>query len=203
MSSVIYFSLFVRYNAIMILISASPKLTKLEELILCIAERAPDIGVTKLEKLMYLCDFEAASILGTSITGDTYRNFQWGPVPKHFVVALNSLIQQKKIEKNEIALRDDKKFVQLTPLVPCEPNTFSEQEWNIVENVLGMHGAKNASTLVRLTHEELTWKMTQRNEEIPYFLAKYRYYKRPSQERVATLFINEDYLESIKRQLTL
>ena len=187
----------------MILLSASPKLTKLEELILCIAERAPDIGVTKLEKLMYLCDFEAASLLGTSITGDAYRNFQWGPVPKHFMVALNSLIEQNKIEKNEIVLGADKKFVQLTPKAACEPATFSEKEWEIVERVLAAHGAKTASALVKLTHEELTWKMTQRNEEIPYFLARYRYYKRPSQEQVASLLGDKDYLVSIKRQLSL
>ena len=179
----------------------SMNLDKLQALILCLAERAPDIGVTKLEKLMYLCDFEAVKELGTSITTDAYRNFQWGPVPKHFIPAYENLVNQGKLKEEKIQLKSGKPFTKLTPHDKCPEGAFSKEEWLIIQAVLKEHAHKSAAELVQMTHDELTWKLTERNEEIPEFLAHYRNYKKPSKEEVDRLLEDPDYLASVTEQL--
>jgi len=181
--------------------SPNKGLEKLEALILCLAERAPDIGVTKLEKLMYLCDFEAAKELGKSISEDPYRNFQWGPVPKHFIPALDFLVKEKQITKTEIPLPSGRKFIELVPAKKCERDAFSKEEWVIIDRVLTAHATKSAAELVELTHKELTWKLTKRNEEIPYFLAHYRNYQKPSPQELDALLRDPDYIRSITNQI--
>src|SRR5438477_2454430 len=111
-----------------LIISAPKDLDKLEGLILCLTESASDIGITKLEKLLYLCDFEAIKELGKSITGDKYKNFQWGPVPKHFIPAYEGLLKEGKLQKREIKLQSGRDFTELTPRESCKPETFSKQE---------------------------------------------------------------------------
>lgn len=172
-----------------IIASALPakNLEKLQDLILCIAGNAPDIGITKLEKLMYLCDFEAIKELGKSISTDTYRNFQWGPVPKHFVPAYDALIGQGKLTVEKIQTKAGKPFVKITAQGECSKEDFSKEEWAIINGVLKQYAHKSAAELVQLTHEEIPWKLTERNEEIPEFLAHYRNYKKPSKEEIDKL----------------
>jgi uncharacterized phage-associated protein len=186
------------------LIAAAPPkkdLAGLQSLILCLSEKAPNIGITKLEKLMYLCDFEAYSELGKSITGDTYKNFQLGPVPKHFVLAFEELVKQGKLKSETIPLGNGKTFNKITPNEKCDEKAFSADEWRIIERVLRDHGNKNATELVKLTHDEDIWKLSKRNEEIPYFLADYRNYKKPSKQEIDALLEDRDYLESLRRKL--
>ena len=183
------------------LISA-PTYEKLQELIVCLAERAPDIGKTKLEKLMYLCDFEAIRTLGKSISDDTYRNFKWGPVPKHFVPALEKLIETKRIEQTEIPTGPNSKFIKFDPKGQCDRSIFSEEEWKVIEKVLAEHGNKTAKELMTLTHDELPWMLTERNEDIPDFLAHYRTHKPPTEKDIAALLDEPDYVASIKKQLS-
>ncbi|HUO35221.1 MAG TPA: Panacea domain-containing protein [Candidatus Acidoferrum sp.] len=188
-----------------IIVSAQPaaSLERLQHLILCIAENAPDIGITKLEKLMYLCDFAAIEKLGKSITEDRYRNFQWGPVPKHFIPAYENLLANGKLRKEQITLRSGKPFVKLTAIANCSEDDFAKEEWDIIRGVLREYGHKSAAELVRLTHEELTWKLTERNEEIPEFLAHYRDYKKPSKEEIDRLVQDPDYLASVASQMAV
>jgi uncharacterized phage-associated protein len=201
LNSPVVLSHFVLYNPLM-LISAPPTYAKLQELIVCLAERASDIGKTKLEKLMYLCDFEATRTLGKSISEDTYRNFRWGPVPKHFVPALEILIETKRIQQTEIPTGPDSKFIKFDPKEHCNRAIFSDEEWKVIESVLAEHGNKTAKELVTLTHDELPWMLTERNEDIPYFLAHYRTHKRPTQTEVAALLDERDYVGSISKQLS-
>lgn len=177
-------------------------LEKLQNLILCVAAKAPDIGITKLEKLLYLVDFEAIKELGKSISEDAYRNFQWGPVPIHFIPAHDNLIAQGKLQERKIKLQSGRDFTELTPHAECDQNSFTRDEWRIIEAVLNEYGHKSAADLVTLTHAELPWKLTERNEEIPEFLAHYRGYKKPSKEEIDRLTADPDYLRSVASQLT-
>lgn len=173
---------------------------KLKELIVCLVG-STDVGLTKLEKLMYLCDFSAAEKLGRPITGETYRHFQLGPVPKHFVPAMNELVESGTISKTEVQLAPEIKYVQLKSTRKCEETTFSPEELGIIEQVVAEYGKKNAKELVALTHKELTWDLTERNEDIPYFLAAYRNYKKLTEAEALRLLEAEGYRQSIRQGL--
>jgi uncharacterized phage-associated protein len=174
---------------------------QLQNLILCIAGRAPSIGITKLEKLMYLCDFASYEKLGKPITEDTYKRFQLGPVPKHFVPAYEELKKTGKLIEETITLANGKPFKKITVKDQCDAKAFSPEQWQVIEQVLGEHGNKSAEQLVKLTHDEAIWDLLKANEEIPYFLAEYRTYTKPSKEQIDTLLKDPDYIDSLKRQL--
>jgi uncharacterized phage-associated protein len=178
-------------------------LTKLRSLTLYIAERATAIGVTKLEKLLYLCDFEAIRALGTSITCDTYKNFQWGPVPKHFKVALNELLAGGQITSEEHEIGPGVKFNEIKPQAPCPNDAFSKDEWDVINGVLDKFGKVPGKTLVQMTHEQLPWKLTRRNEDIPDFLAHYVDHRKPTESEVQSLLTSGGYLDAMKGRLSV
>jgi uncharacterized phage-associated protein len=181
----------------------SVDLTKLRALTLCIAERAPDIGVTKLEKLLYLCDFEAIRKLGNSISSDTYKNFQWGPVPKHFKVAFNELISEGKLTSTEKAIGPGISFNEIKPIDECPSNAFTQGEWEVINRVLEEYGHLSGKVLVKLTHDQLPYRMTLRNEEIPDFLAHYVDHQRPTLDEINELIASEGYLDTLKGRLSV
>jgi uncharacterized phage-associated protein len=180
-------------------ISAGPDidLKKLRLLTLCIAERAPDLGVTKLEKLMYLCDFEAIRALGKSISSDTYKNFQWGPVPKHFKVAFNELVAEGSLTSTEKNIGPGITFNEIKPKDTCPQDAFSESEWQVIKRVLDQYGHLPGKTLVKMTHEQLPWQLTKRNEEIPDFLAYYVDYQKPTPQELGNFVASGDYSKEI------
>jgi len=187
----------------LIISGPSVDLTKLRALTLCIAERAPDIGVTKLEKLLYFCDFEAIRTIGHSITADTYKNFQWGPVPKHFKVAFNELLEQKKITSTEKQIGPGIKFNEIKPQETCPKDSFSAEEWQVIDQVLKQYGHLPGKVLVKITHDQLPWKLTIRNEEIPDFLAHYVDHRKPTDEEVTRIVDSEGYLETLRGRLSV
>lgn len=174
---------------------------KLEELIIWIANKAPDIGLTKLEKLLYLCDFTAAEKTGKPITGETYRNFDRGPVPKHIMPILSGM-DGKTLTRKEIPLsRRDGKFIKLKPLRKCDERKFSGQQKQIIEAVLNKFGSWDSKQLVDYVHEEITYLATSRNEDIPYSLASYRRYEKPKKDKAESLKNDPDYLNRLKEAL--
>ena len=57
---------------------------RLRELMLFVAERCqydPHFGVTKLNKILFYCDFFAFARFGKSITSMPYNKLSYGPVP--------------------------------------------------------------------------------------------------------------------------
>ena len=70
---------------------------KFKQLILYLAERSgddPGFAATKLNKLMYFCDFEAYRQLGRSITGARYQKLPWGPAAVEFLPLQDELFKE-------------------------------------------------------------------------------------------------------------
>jgi uncharacterized phage-associated protein len=170
---------------------------KLEELIVCIAEKVPDIGMTKLEKLLYLCDFVAAERAGRPVTGEVYRNFDMGPVPKHIKAVLRGMKDQ--IREEVIQLKNGRSFRKFTPLRRCDlSRQFDDNEQKLVLDILQEFGSWSANDLVEYVHQDLTYLLTRRNEDIPYFLAPYRRYKKPTRAEAEQLLENPDYVSNLR-----
>src|SRR6185295_11611515 len=58
---------------------------KFRELIVYLARRSegdPNFGATKLNKLLFFCDFLAFRQLGRAITGQRYFKLEFGPAPR-------------------------------------------------------------------------------------------------------------------------
>jgi hypothetical protein len=173
---------------------------KFEELILVIAHRAPDIGLTKLEKLLYLCDFISAESRGVPITGEMYTHFDRGPVPKHIkriLPAMAALLKQEELPR----ANKPGKFIKLTPKRKSKNSMFSADEQRTIEDVLQRFGHWTSTELVKYVHDDLTYKATKRNEDIPYSLAIYRRYEKPDALLAQSLRDDPDYIRVLDAAL--
>src|SRR5216684_8018474 len=104
---------------------------KFEDLIVCIAEQATDIGLTKLEKLLYLCDFIAVERIGHPVTGEVYRNFDLGPVPKHIKAVLKGM--SERLQEETISMKSGRKFVKFKVLVASDlSRRFAPEEQELI-----------------------------------------------------------------------
>ena len=169
---------------------------KAAQLIAYIASKT-DIGKTKLMKLLYLIDFTAYTELGTSITNDTYVHKQWGPVPNGIFHRLDSIIggvATKSLENRG----GDNSYEKYTAIHgEGALRNFSAQEIAIIDGVLNEYAEKSRDQLVTLTHEEIPWSVTNEGEEIPYFLAPYRDYKKPTKEEAQAVMADTQYMKSL------
>ena len=56
------------------------------------------LGKVKLMKMLYYVDFDHYERYGESITGDTYRKLQHGPVPKHADSILEAMERRRNTQ---------------------------------------------------------------------------------------------------------
>jgi hypothetical protein len=175
---------------------------KLQELILYIASRAENIGAVKLEKLLYLCDFTAYDRLGTSITGEVYRHFKNGPIAKHLKPVVFDMENDKKsISVTSEELAAGISFTRFKPKRESDLSVFSKEELAIADEILKEFGRWTAKQLIKYVHDDWTWKLTDENKEIPYYLAPYRRHAKPDDTEIAELVARKEYQDVLAKTL--
>jgi uncharacterized phage-associated protein len=135
-----------------------------------------NIGITKLNKLLYYSDFEHYRLYGRPIIGDEYVKMGQGPVPERAYSIFNSNFRDAQdaslkdfIEVKPRLIRD---FSEKTIVPKIKPNLdcFSQSELEIMEQVSVQYKGKTAAMLSSKTHEELPWKKTMNLQKIDYKL---------------------------------
>lgn len=146
---------------------------KLKELMLYVAKRSEDdprFGAIKLNKILFYADFAAYRELGKSITEANYYNLEEGPVPK----ALFHL-RDELLDRGEARLVKEVSFghEQVRLIANREPSMdlFDPAEIAIVDRVIKMLWPLNNTEASRKSHREFGWKLTNRDELIPYTTA--------------------------------
>jgi hypothetical protein len=147
--------------------------TKFQELILYIAQQSeadPRFGATKLNKLLFYSDFGAYRLLGEPITGATYFRLPAGPAPKQFLDARSALIREEGVTMQR---RRYYAGVQerIVPLRTPNTEAFSDEELEIVDQVVDDFWDYNASRISDYSHKEWAWLVTEDYSDIPYSLA--------------------------------
>lgn len=143
---------------------------KFRELILYLAKNSQDdktFGGTKLNKLLFFCDFLAYRSLGRSITGQEYQRLDFGPAPRRLKPICSQMVEERicdweertyfgKQQKRLVALRDPR------------PDVFTESEISLITDVLDELRNSNASEVSELSHTFLGWQLAAKGETIPY-----------------------------------
>lgn len=147
---------------------------KLRNTILYILSRCggkPNVGETVLYKLLYFIDFDSFEMRSESITGLQYVKFPFGPVPlarqylpvirdmeKHGALKILKQIYHGMAQKKYIALADP------------APNTFSDTEMSIINNVINRLSDMTATQIKTYVHHDVPWIHTEPEEIIDYRL---------------------------------
>ncbi len=145
---------------------------KFKELIVYVAERCaddPSFGAVKLNKILYYADFDAYRLLHQPISGATYRKLSEGPAPKELVSSRDELIEQGRIELEERPYfnRTQKRLV-LTQGEAANPEIFSVDERQVVDQVIQFFWGKSAREVSDYSHREPGWLAAGDREQIPY-----------------------------------
>lgn len=170
---------------------------KLQSLIAYIAEKVQP-GKVKLFKLMFLADFTAQAELGRSISGEMYENFDMGPVPqtvwKNFDSIMSRSVVVESVPTGNGMMDEQRLRASRHVFVP----QLSTHEQEIVDRVLAQWGNWSGNQLKEFTHKLIPYRATPKGDTIPYGLAGYLHYKKPSQADVNEVLADESLVADLR-----
>lgn len=144
---------------------------KFRELVILIADRCaddPSFGATKLNKLLFFCDFFAYANLGQPITGATYQRLDWGPAPKRLLPVQSDLQRDGAVQ---VIRRTKVIYTQKVTVAkrPPDLSAFTADELELVHEVLEIFEKFDAATISEISHRvSAGWNLVDHGEEIPY-----------------------------------
>lgn len=152
---------------------ASPSqetIDKFRELVLYVARKSvadERFGLTKLNKILYACDFLAFSRFGKSITGAEYQKLPYGPAPRCVLPAI-----QRMEESGECVVTEDQHFGHVQKRVIARRREslrdFSAEEIDLVNEILQQMRELNGTELSEWSHLHAGWLAAEPQETIPY-----------------------------------
>ncbi len=143
---------------------------RFRELILYLAAKSEGdrhFGSTKLNKLLFFCDFRAYRFFGNSISGQAYQKLQYGPCPRGIVPVIEKMVAEGECVVHE---RDHMGYPQKRLLASRDPDlsVFTPAEVDLINQVVEDLWWADAKTVSELSHEFIGWRAAEIHEEIPY-----------------------------------
>ncbi len=149
----------------------TPNIEKYKQMILAyLRDAAPADGKipkTKLAKLLYLADFAWFYDHLKSMSGMSYRKFQYGPVPDTYFRVVDELFEAGKIEiKNtpDGAMLISETESSRAAALPA----LNADEKKLIKNISKKWKDKRTQEIVAFTHKQLPYLVSHDNEIIPY-----------------------------------
>jgi uncharacterized phage-associated protein len=150
---------------------------KFKELILYLSEKSRDdkkFGATKLNKLLYFCDFGAYVELGKPITSAGYFRLRNGPAPRCLLPVRKEMVESGLLEVQTVHLATKNKPQERTVnLRAPKMNAFSPAEMKLIDSVLMEFRDYDSDEISDRSHREMGWLLMAEHETIPYPMAFY------------------------------
>lgn len=143
---------------------------RFRELILYVAAKSEgdrSFGRTKLNKLLFYCDFLAYKTLGEPISGQQYQKLPFGPGPRGLVPMVRDMVEAGECfwhERNHYGLRQSRLMAERDPDLDC----FTPREVDLINEVVGQLWGDSATSVSELSHRFIGWKAVELGETIPY-----------------------------------
>lgn len=133
----------------------------------------PSFGKTVLWKLLYFIDFDFYELYEERLTGETYRNIDYGPAPEHFKEIVRELKSEKKITevKEKTGPYDKTRYMAIDR---PDLNMLSGNEIEVVNNAIRRYSSYNANKIKEISHQDMPVKATEPKKRIDYELVFYR-----------------------------
>jgi Protein of unknown function (DUF4065) len=147
-----------------------PDEEKLQELILYFAlksEADPSFGTTKLNKLLFYCDFTAYRLYGRSITGHSYQKLERGPTLRRMLPVVEKMKQQQlctEVDREHFGFRQRR----LVANRPPRASVFTSEEIYLADQIWSDLLTKNAREVSEISHDFVGWEAAEFGETIPY-----------------------------------
>jgi uncharacterized phage-associated protein len=146
---------------------------KLGAMIEYIARRGHDIYKTNLNKLLFYSDLSFYYLHGRGISGATYVNLPYGPVPDNVETVIDDLAAANRISKVAAPERGTNAQM-IKPANSGEAVAVLDQsEIELLDWVLDTYGDMSPTQISDVSHAEKAYRFTRPQEPIAYEYAKF------------------------------
>jgi putative zinc finger/helix-turn-helix YgiT family protein len=148
-------------------------LEKLKNMILYLVKHLDGVLKTKLNKLLWYCDFLFFKETSASITGSQYIRLPYGPVPDNYERIIG-IMQPELLDKDEIPFNTKEGIVgeQFTALVEPDESIFSEKEKQVMNFVTDTFRNYTSTEIMNKSHQETAYLKCEDGDIISYEYAK-------------------------------
>jgi len=149
-------------------------LEKLKNMILYLVKRLDGALKTKLNKLLWYCDFLHFKETSVSITGTQYVRLPYGPVPNNYDLITDVMQREGLLDKNEIPFNTARGVVgeQFTTLAEPEEGIFSEEEIKVMNFVADKFRRYTSTRIKDMSHREAAYTKCEDGDIISYEYGK-------------------------------
>jgi hypothetical protein len=143
----------------------------MRELILYVVQRSQDdlqMGATKLNKVLFRCDFGAYLHLGEAITGHPYFKLKNGPAPRHLVDIRQGMVADGLVRIAKIEVGADKPMDRWEALRSPDLSSFTREQLAFVDGVIEAMSDQTGTRAADDTHLMVGWRLASIKQDIPY-----------------------------------
>ncbi|MFN2501247.1 MAG: Panacea domain-containing protein [Pyrinomonadaceae bacterium] len=147
---------------------------RLGAMIRYISDSGRDIYKTNLNKLLFYSDMTAYYLSGRGISGATYVNLPFGPVPDGVNDVLNELDTSGSITKSPVqGMGSNAEMIKPGEAGPDPEQVLTTEEIQTLDWVLSRYGDMSATEISEVSHKEKAYASTRPGEPIAYEYAKF------------------------------
>lgn len=145
-------------------------LEKLKNMILYLVKRLGGVLQTKLNKLLWYCDFLHFKETSISITGAQYVRFPYGPVPNKYDFITDMMCEEKLLDETEVIFNAKRGVIgeQFTALAEPQEGIFSEQEIKVMNFVADKFRRYTATRIKDMSHQETAYMKCEDGDILSY-----------------------------------
>jgi len=149
-------------------------LEKFKNMVLYLVKRLDGVLKTKLNKLLWYCDFLHFKETSVSITGAQYVRLPYGQVPDNYELILANMLHEGLLEKNEIPFDTIRGVVgeQFTALAESDEGVFSKEEKKVMNFVADTFREYTSTRMTEVSHQETAYQKCEDGDIISYEYAK-------------------------------
>lgn len=149
-------------------------LEKLKNMILYLVKYLDGVLETKLNKLLWYCDFLYFKETSVAITGAQYIRLPYGPVPDNYERIIG-IMQPELLNMDEIPFNTKEGIVlgkQFTALVEPDESIFSKKELQVMNFVADTFRDYTSTSIKNKSHQETAYKKCRDGDIMSYEYAK-------------------------------
>ncbi len=150
-------------------------LEKLKNMIIYLVKRLDGVLKTKLNKLLWYCDFLYFKETSVSITGAQYVRIKLGQVPDHYELIFANMIHEGLLSESEIPYQTQDGEVlgeEYTALIEPDESLFSEKETQVMDFIADTFREDTSTSIMEKSHQETAYTKCKDRDIISYEYAK-------------------------------
>ncbi|TAE50785.1 MAG: DUF4065 domain-containing protein [Bacteroidetes bacterium] len=142
-----------------------PDFQKVAQFVLFFAQEARPLK-TRMNKLLFYCDFLHFKRTGFSISGCNYRAIPFGPVPSHFHELFGILEAEKYISIEQELFEHGTIGERFAAAQNFKPELFTEKELAHMREIVASFQDIRTQKLIEISHDEKGWAENQQSRSL-------------------------------------